>query len=66
MDYFAEDKADQLKRIWPLRIMNTLGMVVWHKDSYGRADKKNTPLAPFIMGLVSDYDSNRAFYGWRS
>lgn len=46
MDYFAEDKANKLKRILPLRIMNALGMIAWHKDSYGCAIQKIRMLHP--------------------
>jgi hypothetical protein len=46
MDNFAEDKADKLERIWPLRIINALGMLAWHKDSYGCADQKLRRLHP--------------------
>lgn len=46
MDYFTEDKATKLKQIPPLRIMNALGMIAWHKDSYGCAIQKIRMLHP--------------------
>lgn len=46
MDYFAEDKADKLKRLPVLRIVNILGMVRWDKDSYGCAHQRLRMLHP--------------------
>jgi len=56
MDYFAEDKADKLNRLRGLRIMNALGMIAWHKDSYGGANQKIRmlhPLSwPWVIGVI--------------
>jgi hypothetical protein len=56
MDYFEEDKADKLKRLVGLRIMNAIGMVSWHKDSYGCAYQKLRVLHPiswfWIVGII--------------
>lgn len=46
MDYFAKDKADKLKRILPLRIMNAIGMIRWDHDGYGGAAQKLRMLHP--------------------
>ena len=32
-----KDKAAKLKRLVGLRIMNAIGMIAWHQDSYGGA-----------------------------
>ncbi len=46
MDYFAEDKADNLNRLLGLRIMNALGMIAWQADGYGGASQKLRMLHP--------------------
>lgn len=46
MDYFAEDKADKLNRLFGLRIMNALGMVAWRADGCGGASQKLRMLHP--------------------
>ncbi len=52
MDYFAEDKADKLARITPLRIMNALGMLAWQADGYGGASQKLRMLHPLSWPWV--------------
>lgn len=56
MDYFAEDKADKLKRMRGLRIMNALGMVAWREDRYGCAEQRIRmlhPLSwPWVIALI--------------
>ena len=46
MTRFEEDKADKLKRILPLRIMNALGMIAWQEDSYSCAEQRLRRLHP--------------------
>lgn len=56
MTNFEQDKADKLKRILPLRIMNAIGMVAWREDKWGCAEQKIRilhPLSwPWIIVLV--------------
>lgn len=46
MTRFEQDRADKLKRLVGLRIMNALGMVAWREDSYGYAQQKIRMLHP--------------------
>jgi hypothetical protein len=46
MNTFEEDKARKLKRILPLRIMNTLGMIRWEQGKYNDAYQKLRMLHP--------------------
>jgi hypothetical protein len=56
MTNFEQDKADKLKRILPLRIMNAIGMVAWREDKWGCAEQKIRilhPLSwPWVIALV--------------
>lgn len=53
MTLFEQDRADKLKRIVGLRIINALGMVAWHEDSYGYARQKIRMLHPLSWVWVS-------------
>lgn len=52
MSLFEKDKAAKLKRIMPLRIMNTLGMIAWREDRYGCADQRLRILHPLTWPYV--------------
>ena len=56
MTSFEQDRADKLKRILGLRIINALGMVAWREDQWGCAQQKLRilhPLSwPWILVLV--------------
>lgn len=52
MTRFEKDRADKLKRLVGLRIMNALGMVAWREDSYGYAVQKIRMLHPFSWPWV--------------
>jgi hypothetical protein len=58
MDYFAEDKADKLKRLAGLRIANALGVIAWREDRYGCAQQLLRllhPLSWIYLMLVIQY-----------
>lgn len=46
MNRFEQDRADKLKRLVGLRIINALGMVAWREDSPGYAEQKIRMLHP--------------------
>lgn len=56
MSSFEQDRAEKLKRLRGLRIMNALGMIAWREDRYGCAEQKLRilhPLSwPWILVLV--------------
>lgn len=56
MPTFELAKADKLKRMRGLRIMNALGMIAWRGDVYGCAAQKLRmlhPLSwPWVIALV--------------
>lgn len=56
MNTFEQDKAQKLRRLRILRIMNALGMVAWQEDRYGCAEQKIRvlhPLSwPWMLALV--------------
>ena len=56
MPTFELAKADKLKRMRGLRIMNALGMIAWRGDVYGCATQKLRmlhPLSwPWVIALV--------------
>lgn len=52
MNMFEQDRAAKLKRIMPLRIMNTLGMIAWREDRYGCADQRLRILHPLTWPYV--------------
>jgi hypothetical protein len=45
MNYFEQDKADKLKRLVALRIMNALGMIAW-RERHSCAEQKIRMLHP--------------------
>lgn len=47
MPTFELAKADKLKRMRGLRIMNALGMIAWREDEYGCATQKLRLVHPF-------------------
>ncbi len=46
MNSFQSDRAEKLKRMLGLRIMNVLGMVAW-REEYGEATQKLRLVHPF-------------------
>lgn len=46
---FQDTKRRKLKRMRGLRIMNALGMIAWHEDSYGEAQAKLRLAHPFTL-----------------
>ena len=56
MTNFQKDRAEKLKRLRGLRIMNALGMIAWREDRYGCAEQKLRmlhPLSwPWMIALV--------------
>jgi hypothetical protein len=46
MTRFEKDRADKLRRIRGLRIVNALGMLAWREDRYGYAEQKLRMLHP--------------------
>lgn len=46
MTSFKQDRADKLKRILGLRIINALGMIAWREDQWGCAEQKLRMLHP--------------------
>lgn len=56
MNNFQKDRAEKLKRLRGLRIINTLGMIAWREDRYGCAEQKLRmlhPLSwPWMIALV--------------
>lgn len=46
MTSFKQDRADKLKRILGLRIINALGMIAWREDQWGCAQQKLRMLHP--------------------
>ena len=53
MPTFELAKADKLKRMRGLRIMNYLGMIAWRKDVYGCAEQKIRMLHPLSWFWIS-------------
>lgn len=49
MPTFELAKADKLKRMRGLRIMNYLGMIAWREDRYGCAEQKLRLVHPFTV-----------------
>jgi hypothetical protein len=49
MPTFELAKADKLKRMRVLRIMNALGMIAWRGDEYGCATQKLRLVHPFTL-----------------
>lgn len=56
MTEFEKDKADKLRRLRGLRIMNAIGLVAWREDRYGCAQQKLRMLHPlswfWTLGLL--------------
>ena len=56
MTNFELSKADTLKRMPMLRIMNAIGMIAWREDRYGGAEQRLRmlhPLSwPWVIALV--------------
>lgn len=52
MPTFELAKADKLKRMRGLRIMNALGMIAWRGDVYGCAEQKLRILHPLSWPWV--------------
>lgn len=56
MTNFELSKADTLKRMPMLRIMNAIGMIAWREDRYGCAEQRLRmlhPLSwPWVIALV--------------
>lgn len=52
MPTFELAKADKLKRMRGLRIMNALGMIAWRGDVYGCAEQKIRMLHPLSWPWV--------------
>ena len=56
MNNFQKDRAEKLKRLRGLRIINALGMIAWREDRYGCAEQKLRmlhPLSwPWMIALV--------------
>lgn len=52
MTNFEQDRAEKLKRILPLRIMNAIGMIAWREDRYGCAQQYLRMLHPLSWPWV--------------
>ena len=52
MTNFELSKADTLKRMPMLRIMNAIGMIAWREDRYGGAEQRLRMLHPLSWPWV--------------